>query len=524
MNLVEILAQQTLARPEAPAIIEAGHGITTFAELERRSRQIASLLRKSDIRSGDTILIFQPMSSELYAVLLAIFQLGAVAMFLDPSAGREHIERCCHLRAPDALIASQKAHLLRFVSKSLRKIRRKFVVGRWIPGTLSLLQAKEEPVLKYCEPCKEETPALLTFTSGSTGQPKATVRTHGFLLAQHRVLKRQIELSEGEVDLTTLPIFLLANLASGVTSVIPNADLRMPGSVDPKPIFSQITRHNITRCTAAPAFFERLLASNKKELSALSSLNKIYTGGGPVFPRLLQQLCAAAPQAKVEAVYGSTEAEPIAHLDARSLQNTDLTNIRQGKGLLAGHPVSEIRLRIVRDQWGIPLSPINSNEFNQLQLPAGQIGEIVVTGDHVLKTYLNGHGNTETKFMVDNEIWHRTGDAGKLDAEGRLWLLGRCAAKVQDSRGELYPFSVECVAMERVNIVRAAFVAYDEKRLLAVETKHRLDESTKRGLFEDLSWAKLDSIQSINHIPLDKRHNSKIDYPALLRILHRTPV
>ena len=75
--------------------------------------------------------------------------------------------------------------------------------------------------------------ALITFTSGSTGAAKAAVRTHGFLLAQHAVLARDLELQAGEVDLTTLPIFVLANLASGVCSVIPDVDMRAPADADP---------------------------------------------------------------------------------------------------------------------------------------------------------------------------------------------------------------------------------------------------------------------------------------------------
>ena len=75
------------------------------------------------------------MSAELYVCLLALFRLRLVAMFLDPSAGREHIERCCELHRPKAFIGSAKAHLLRLVSHALRRIPRKFVIGFPIPCT-----------------------------------------------------------------------------------------------------------------------------------------------------------------------------------------------------------------------------------------------------------------------------------------------------------------------------------------------------------------------------------------------------
>jgi olefin beta-lactone synthetase len=524
MNLLEVFARQVAARPNDAAIIEARAGTDhaiTFARLDLRAREVAALLRKAGVRAGDSVLIFNKVSVELYAVLLGVFRLGAVAMFLDPSASGRHLERCCELQPPRALIASPKAHLLRIISKALRRIPLKFVFGPWLPGAVPLNRARSLPPLDDCEPCPAQTPALLTFTSGSTGLPKAAVRTHGFLLAQHRVLERRIHLVPGETDLATLPIFLLANLASGVTSVIPEADLRAPGAIRPEPVLRQIERQKITRMAASPAFLERLLSVEPARRGALRALRKIYTGGAPVFPRLLDRLSEAAPEAQIEAVYGSTEAEPIAHLNARDLRPEDRAAMRRGNGLLGGRPIPEIRLLVMRDQWGKPLGSLALSEFEAMQLPPEQIGEIVVTGDHVLKGYLHGRGNEETKFSAGGEIWHRTGDAGKMDETGRLWLLGRCEAKVQDARGQLYPFAVECVASEQASVRRAAFLVHAGRRLLAIEPGDGFDHRTLEALQKDLAWAALVKVQCLARLPVDKRHNAKIDYPALRRLLAR---
>ncbi|MGB8356213.1 MAG: AMP-binding protein [Chthoniobacteraceae bacterium] len=509
-------------RPHAAAIVERKHGrdrITTFSELEDSSAKIAALLRQMGIRKGDPILVFQPMSSDLYAVLLGIFRLGAIAMFLDPSAGRGHINRCCGLLVPRALIAVPKAHLLRAISAALRCIPVKFATGFGLPGAVPLSRSGMLPALHEIAHCDDDTPALVTFTSGSTGLPKAAVRTHGFLLAQHDVLERSIQLVPGEVDLTTLPVFLLANLASGVTSVIPDADLRKPGAINPEPVLSQITRHRVTRCAASPAFFECLLSADDSSRISMQCMKKIFTGGAPVFPRLLDQLAACAPEASVDAVYGSTEAEPIAHIPHHEIMEKDREDMRHGNGLIAGWTIPEIGLRIIRDQWGKQLGPFQSAGFEQMQQPIGSIGEIVVTGDHVLKSYLHHHGDEETKFSVNGQIWHRTGDAGKLDSLGRLWLLGRCAAKIKDDRGEIYPFAVECVAMKYARIKRAACLLHKEKRLLIVEPGPGFTETEKEALCEDLEWADLDAVRTVKHIPVDKRHNAKIDFPALRKIL-----
>ena len=371
MNLVEVLQQQVRQRPQAAAIIESKRGadiITSFAELDRQSGLIAARLKKSGLGAGDPVLIFHPMSAELYAVLLGVFRIGAVAMFLDPSAGRRHIERCCELQPPRAVIASPKAHLLRLVSPALRRVPRQFVVGSWFPGATSLAQVGGEMPLATCEPCSNDAAALLTFTSGGTGMPKAAIRTHGFLLAQHKVLERHIQLVPGEVDLTTLPVFLLANLASGVTSVVPDADLKSPGLVRPGPILDQIERLGVTRCAASPAFFERLLEGGCRSQAAFTRFRKIYTGGAPVFLRLLDQLHANAPACLVEAVYGSTEAEPIAHLIASEISAADRQAMRRGAGLLSGVSIAEIRLRIIRDHWGQPLGSFTVDEFEAMKL------------------------------------------------------------------------------------------------------------------------------------------------------------
>ena len=522
MNLVEVLAEQNRVRPRAAAIVEPLGGrdqTTTFAELDESSRRVAALLRKAGVSAGDPVLIFQPMSAHLYAVLLGVFRLGAVAMFLDPSAGREHIERCCELQPPRALIANTKAHLLRIVSAALRRIPRKFVIGPWLPGAMPLNRMRDEAPLASCEPCDENTPALLTFTSGSTGSPKAAVRTHGFLLAQHRVLERHLKLVPGEVDLTTLPIFLLANLASGLTSVIPDADLRRPGFIEAAPVLRQMVRLRVTRSAGSPAFFERLLEAGDTTLEALAGLTRIYTGGAPVFPKLLRRLHTAAPRAEVEAVYGSTEAEPIAHITADSITGADHAAMLQGRGLLAGVPIPEIQIAILRDQWNTPLGRLTGSEFTALRQPIDCAGEIVVAGDHVLKGYLHGRGDEETKFKVGETIWHRTGDAGCFDAQGRLWLLGRCSARINDANGVLYPFAVECVAQEQVGVRRAALVAEADRRLLAVEPDAEFTTATTWSLQKQLVWAHVEEIRSFPSLPVDKRHNAKIDYPALRRLL-----
>src|SRR5712692_10870836 len=107
MNIANILQAQSQARPDAPAIIDTSHGrnrITSFGELQQQVTQAAALLWQAGLRPGDEVLVFQPMSAELYVALIALFRLGLIAMFVDPSSGIAHVEQCCALNPPRAFI------------------------------------------------------------------------------------------------------------------------------------------------------------------------------------------------------------------------------------------------------------------------------------------------------------------------------------------------------------------------------------------------------------------------------------
>jgi len=521
MNIMDLFMRQTGEHGDAVALIESKGGEAqslTFAQIERASARAAAMLDQSGLRAGDGVLVFQPMSSDLYIALLAIFRLGLVALFIDPWAGKNHLEACCRLFPPKALLATPKAHLLRLLSPALRRIPVKFSTGSWLPRAERWHRWREAGVCADVVSCDADTPALVTFTSGSTGEPKAAVRTHGFLVAQHRVLARELGLG-GDVSLSGFSIFVLCHLGAGVTSVLPDADLRRPGSIAPEPVVAQICRHRVTTIEASPAFLERIVGYCREHDINLGHVKKIFTGGAPVFPRLLDDLQDLAPGAEVIAVYGATEVEPMAQAARRAMTREDLDAMVSGRGLLAGRPVAGLRLRIIPDRWGAPVHFPTGREFDAACLGPGKIGEIVVSGDHVLPGYLDGRGDRETKFTVGDAVWHRTGDAGYGDGYGRLWLLGRCMARMVDSRGVFYPLGVEAAACANRAVRRAACVSSAGRRILFVQLKPHATRQDLDGLQTRLSWALLDGIEILRRIPVDKRHNAKIDYPALRRMV-----
>ena len=517
MNIAALLHDTAARRAGQIAIVHRGRRIA-FEELDRAASAAARDLAEAGVRPGWRVLVLVPMSIDLYVVLVALFRLRAAAVIVDPSAGRDRLERCVTRVAPDAMVGVPKGHLLRLFAPAVRRIRRHVAVGGYVPFArrVRLVSRGAADAVTACEP---DTPALITFTSGSTGEPKAVVRTHAFLLAQHRALADSLALRAGEVDLTTLPVFLLGNLASGVTSVVPDADLRAPAAIAPAPVLAQIRSERVTRTVASPAFLLRLTEAPDAAAS-LGAMQRIFTGGAPVFPRTLDRLAAAAPAAHVVAVYGSTEAEPIAEIERRELADEDRAAMRRGAGLLAGRPVSAVRVRVVEDRWGNALGPWTSADLARATLPAAEAGEIVVAGDHVLRGYLDGRGDSETKIRVDADVWHRTGDAGCFDARGRLWLLGRCSAKVDDERGRLYPFAVECAVSDVAGLRRTAFVGRGGRRTLVLELENgAVAADVLREVRARIGWADIDETVVVPRIPVDGRHNAKVDYPALQRLL-----
>jgi acyl-CoA synthetase (AMP-forming)/AMP-acid ligase II len=521
MNLVDLLFGNADKHPDLPALVDRHDGrdrTVSYSELASRVAAGSGFLQNLGLRKGHTILVFQPVSIELYEILLSAFHSGLRVMLADPSAGLGFISLCCQRAMPDAFIGPWKAQACRFAVPELMKVKTTIRTGAWFPGARRW-GTSGKPTASIVVP--DSHPALITFTSGSTGVPKAAVRTHGFLLAQHRALAGSMDFQPGETDLITLPVFVLANLASGMTSVLADTNLAKPGSPDQAAILRQCAAHKVTRCAASPAFFQALSGN-------LPPFRKIFTGGAPVFPDLLRAIRTALPHAAIHSVYGSTEAEPIAHLAADECTGETLETTRRGGGLCSGKPAMGIHLKIIRNHSGQPLPSLTASELEAITQPQGQAGEIIVSGEHVLTGYLDALGDAETKTHSGATIWHRTGDAGWVDPQGRVWLLGRASEKLPPfpspenlpAEALHYPFAIECALREAFPGTRTAALAFRSKRCLVIETKN-----ADIGKF-----AKTLGIGEIIHvekIPLDRRHNAKTDYPALRSLLeslkHPTP-
>jgi acyl-coenzyme A synthetase/AMP-(fatty) acid ligase len=470
LNLVELFLEHAKARPDAAAIVTPKGRVVTYAALAKTSAARAHAYECSGIKPGDIVLIARGVSIELYETLLAIFRLGAVAMFPEPAAGLKGLRVAVDAVRPKAVVTTGIGHVLRLLFPELRRLKP-------LPDPNG-----KEPGRDILAHLPGDAPALITFTSGSTGRPKGIVRSADFLVLQHTLLEKLRRTKPGDVDLISLPVFILSNLAAGATSVIPAGRLTQPAKLSGAVMRRQVMDHRVNRIVAPPAVVARIAEGAEP----MPQLETVFTGGGPVFPNLLHAIARIAPNAAIHAVYGSTEAEPIAHLELKEIAAADWEAMASGAGLLAGAPIPEIEVDI-RDH------------------------EVFVAGDHVNQGYLDPADDKSTKSISGGKLWHRTGDAARMDEQGRLWLLGRREAV----SGGLFPFAVETGALSWPGVRQAALLAGNGRARLAL-SGDGLDQAALQARAATLGAI---DVVILREVPMDKRHNSKADYARLGKLL-----
>lgn len=457
----ELLERHAEALGDKAAIVEPGGRSVTFRGLRDAVARFSGGL---DARGcGSHVLVLHPMGIELYVALLGVIWGGRTAVLVDPSIDRRRLDRALSRIGLDAFAGSPKAHLLRLLVPALRGLG--LYAWRRLDGAPGPRRSPGEE------------PALITFTTGTTGVPKAIGRSHAFLLAQHAILAGHMGLGVDDVDLPTLPVFLLNSLAAGATCVLPDGDLRDVASIDPGRVLAQIDRHGVTTSSGSPAFFAPLAARVLRE-GPREGLRKVFVGGARVRPALLGDLRRAFPAARIEVVYGSTEAEPIATIDAESA----LAEADGVDGTCVGAPVPGVTVRLLDH-------------------------EVLVAGAHVVRAYYRDTGADAANKLRDGDtIWHRTGDAGWQDEQGRLWLVGRVGEQVAGA----WPFPVEARAERVAGVTAAALADVGGEPVLAYVGTAAPEAVT--------AAAGVRAVR-VERIPVDPRHRAKTDRAALATLL-----
>lgn len=492
-NIVEILFENAQKYPNKLAIIHKKEKIT-YGKLAQDVKDYAQVFLSKGIKKGDNVLIFVPMTIELYKILSAIFYIGATAVFVDAWADKNRLDQALTIVPCQSFIACPKAFILKLMSKKVRQVGINIV-----SGYIGKVKMSEN-----IEPATPDTTALITFTTGSTGLPKAAKRTHEFLLEQHYVLKKHLSPQIDDVDLTSLPVFVLHNLACGTTSVIPDFNPQKPSDINSEKILKDINNNGVTTSVGSPRFYEKLA-----QACEIRGLRKVFTGGAPVFPKQAKLLQEKFTNCDVEIVYGSTEAEPISSISTHELLAFD-GELKDG--LYVGTPIEDINLKIIKPSDDV------IEDFESMWLETGEIGEICVEGRHVLKEYYNSdEAQRFAKIHYNGKVWHRMGDAGYLDNEGRLFLMGRVKNRFEHNGKEVYVFPIENALLELDGVEIGTVLKINNEIVLVVELvpNAKIDESAIIEKLSDFEFGRIEFMK----IPRDPRHNSKIDYDKLKKIL-----
>jgi acyl-CoA synthetase (AMP-forming)/AMP-acid ligase II len=590
-NIARHLPLMAASQPDHPAIKiprgRTGDGridylALTFRELDAEVDAWVAQLSGKGVQPGDRVLVMVKQGLPLIAAAFALFKLGAVPVIIDPGMGRKNFLACVARSKPRVLLGIPLAQILSHVFRAaFKSVEIRIWVSRSATARLGSAQSKiENPKSKIVNSAATDLAAVL-FTSGSTGEPKGVCYEHGMFDAQIRLVRDTYGIQPGEVDLPMLPIFALFNPALGMTTIVPELDPSRPATVDPAKIVQAIQQEGVTNSFGSPTLWRKISRHCRAQNATLPTLRRVLMAGAPVPPSLFSDLQSLLPQGTAHSPYGATEALPLATISGPEVlgagqyqvtsdkeQASDplapssvslgtSTATAAGAGTCVGRPVAGIRIRIIPITDGPIISLADTRE-----LPAGEIGEIIVSGPVVTQAYdqlpaatalakiqtpnSKGQTNGETVSSSDSfgvwdlasgvsapsgAVWHRMGDLGYLDAHGRLWFCGRKAERVLTQDGPLYTEQVEPIFLAHPDVARVALIGagHDRRRpAIVVEPRSRevvATPSLRRKLVRELralgaQHAHTDLIRLAYlhpHLPVDVRHNAKIHRLTLAR-------
>lgn len=497
----------------------------TFAQLDQHSDAYARGFAAAGIEAGDrTTVLFKP-SLDFYAVLFGLFKLGAVPVLLDPGMGLRAVLACIERTRPRVVIGMPAVHAVRtFVRRPFASAEVLITAGRrWFWGGTTLAachQPTDEPFAIV--QCAATDDAAILFTSGSTGLAKGVASKQAMFAAQVESLRQMFGFEPGQIDHQAFAAFAIFDLCLGMTSVIPKMDLSRPATARPEDIVAAIQANAPDVAFASPIVWQNVSRYCQQTNTRLDPLETVLTVGAPIPAYLHRRFSELLPEgAEVYTPYGATEGMPISWIGSSAILGDGeaegaWSRTARGEGTCVGQiaPGAWVRVVAIHDE---PI-PTWSDE---LVLPTGQIGEIVIGGDQVSPEYKDApEANTKAKITDGARVLHRMGDLGYLDEDGLLWFCGRKAHRLQTRAGMVPPVPVEGIYNEDPDVFRTALVgigpAGSEIPVLCVEMEpgnvygpHV--EARLRALEEGTRYEGVVQ-RFLPHpgFPTDARHNSKI--------------
>ena len=470
-----------------PHIVQ-GESVVTFAELDHAVAAKCRQLAERGVKRGDRILILGWNSPDWVVNFWACLRAGAVPVLANAWWSEAEIA--------NGLEALQPVVLTLADARTAGRMPAGWRTGPWDIDT-ALRQEGDADRTQGSQ--DEEETAIIIFTSGTSGQPKAVVLSHRAVLARlhmtlhvTRKLPHQIDREARDVTLITGPLFHVGGMQTLLRAIVVGDTLVLSqGRYDPAEVLESIERHKVKRWNAVPTMVSRLLDHPDLSRRDLSSLKSISIGGAPVHAELMQRIRTELPSVspRIPTGYGLTE--------------------NGGQATASGGADDIEKL----GSTGRPLPCVEVKFLSHAGMPDG---EILLRSPTQMSGY---YGLDESP--IDNEGWLHTGDLGRLDDQGNLWITGRSKDMIIRGGENIAPVAVERALVAIPGVAEAAVFGVPhpdlgEEVMAAVTLAGALTEQQiKEQLREKVASFAVPSRWKLQTEPLPVNQTGKIDKTAL---------
>ena len=429
------LARRRLRAPDKPVLIHGEGERVTYRQFADAADRVSAMLADRGIRRGDRVAYLGENSPEFLQTLFGVVQLGAVFVPVNTRLAPPEMEHV--LRDSDARLL---VHDPEFAGR-LESVLENVAVASVIPTPeLSAAAAADGPPPErdFLEIAQDD-PAAIIYTSGTTGRAKGAVLTHGNLTWVSINCIVDYDVVSTDVALMISPLFHVASLGMGALPVImKGATLVLEKGFEPGRALALIEQHRVTMLSGVPTTYQLLADHPDWAATDLSSLEKLTCGGSAVPTRILNAYEDRG--LSFSQGYGMTETSP----GGTTLSPT-MTRAKQGS---VGLPQFFLEVRVADE--------------NGVEAPVGTVGEVQIAGPNVFAGYLNLPEATESAFTADG--WFRSGDLGRKDEDGYLFISDRLKDMIISGGENVYPAEIENILNDIDGVTGVAVVGVPDER------------------------------------------------------------
>ncbi len=487
---------------EAFVDLATGESVT-FAELAQRVDAVASELGRRGLRPGDHVAMLTPPGVDLVAAVYGVWRAGGVTVIADRGLGLKGLGRAVRSARPRFVIGPRSARLAAGVL-------------RWAPRSvrLDIGELVAAPVDRLPAGPAGNAPCAVLFTSGATGPAKGVLYRHDQLAAQRDALATTYAITADDRLVAAFAPFALYGPALGIPTALPDVDVTKPAQLTAQALDAACRRISATLAFASPAALANVAATAPSgvDLAGLGRLRVVFSAGAPVPSETLRAIARLAPGATLHTPYGMTEVLPVADIELTDIEKAERDDANGG--VCVGRPVAGAEVRIVAFDFDAEHLPP--------ELPSGSTGEILIRAPWVSDGYLGLWATERAARPGPVGDWHRSGDVGHLDADGRLWVEGRFVHVIHTAAGPVTSVPVERAVERALGVPRVAAVGVgpvgSQQLVIVVEDADATEGPAGGELVASVRQSVSESVASVltvRQLPVDIRHNAKIDRAAV---------